>query len=166
MPCSLVSPSTKHYLGIVKLMRIDIVTNKTNQTSSFLQRNLSSCLKDIKESSYKTFVRLSNNVVVVCRKHYINTLKQELNGTMAYEETSTDEKSVVNSHSNDLPYKFTINVEECQDKLPTMYWLPKLHKRPYKARFIANNSKTLAFARLQNFQNYLLLASLPSKLKL
>ena len=23
---------------------------------------------------------------------------------------------------------------------PTMYWLPKLHKRPYKARFIANSS--------------------------
>ena len=24
--------------------------------------------------------------------------------------------------------------------LPTMYWLPKLRKRPYKARFIANSS--------------------------
>ena len=30
-----------------------------------------------------------------------------------------------------------VNVKERQDKLPTMYWLPKLHKRPYKARFIA-----------------------------
>ena len=27
-----------------------------------------------------------------------------------------------------------------QHKLPTMYWLPKLHKNPYKARFIANSS--------------------------
>ena len=26
------------------------------------------------------------------------------------------------------------------DRLPTMYWLPKLHKRPFKARFIANSS--------------------------
>ena len=39
--------------------------------------------------------KASNNVVVVCRLQYINTLKQELNGTKAYEETSTDEKSVV-----------------------------------------------------------------------
>ena len=31
-------------------------------------------------------------------------------------------------------------VKERQDRLPTMYWLPKLHKRPYKARFIANSS--------------------------
>ena len=58
-----------------------------------------------------------------------------------YKETSTDEKTVVNSHSNDLPYKFAVNVKERQDKLPTMYWLPKLHKRPYiKARFIASSS--------------------------
>ena len=84
--------------------------------------------------------KAANNVVVVCLLHYINTLKQELTGTKAYEETSTDEKSVVNSHSNNLPYKFAVNVKESQDKLPTMYWLPKLHKRPYKARFIANSS--------------------------
>ena len=26
-----------------------------------------------------------------------------------------------------------------QDKVPALYWLPKLHKKPYKARFIANS---------------------------
>ena len=35
------------------------------------------------------------NNVAVCWLQYINTLKQELNGTKAYEETSKDEKSVV-----------------------------------------------------------------------
>ena len=80
------------------------------------------------------------NNVVVCRLHYINTLKQELNGTKAYEETSVDEKSVVYSHSNEIPNKFAVYVKERQDRLPTMYWLPKFHIRPYKARFIANSS--------------------------
>ena len=76
--------------------------------------------------------KAANNIVVVCRLHYINTLQQELiiNGTKAYKETSTDEKTVVNSHSNELPYKFAVNVKERQDKLCMMYWLPKLHKRP------------------------------------
>ena len=37
--------------------------------------------------------KAANNVVVVSRLHYINTFKQELNGTKAYEETSIDEKS-------------------------------------------------------------------------
>ena len=79
-------------------------------------------------------------MVVVCRLHYIIILKQELTGTKAYEETSIDEKSVVYSHSNEIPNKFAVDVKERQDRLPTMYWLPKLHKRPYKAWFIANSS--------------------------
>ena len=29
---------------------------------------------------------------------------------------------------------------EDHSQLPTLYWLPKLHKRPYKSRFIANSS--------------------------
>ena len=32
-----------------------------------------------------------------------------------------------------------VYVKERQDRLPTMYWLTKLHKRPYKARLIANS---------------------------
>ena len=40
----------------------------------------------------------ANNVVVVCRLHYINTLKQELDGTRAYQDIDSDEMSVVNAH--------------------------------------------------------------------
>ena len=49
--------------------------------------------------------KAANNAVVVCRLHYVNTLKQELDGTRAYLETDTDEVSVVNAHLNDLPVK-------------------------------------------------------------
>ena len=86
--------------------------------------------------------KATNNVVVVCRLQYegINILKQELSGVNDYEETSTEEQSVVNGHLDDLSLKFSVGVTERQDKLHTMYWLPKLHKRPYKARLIASAS--------------------------
>ena len=84
--------------------------------------------------------KAANNVVVVCRLHYINTLKQELYGIKSDEETSTDEQYVVKSHLNELPLKFSVCVKERIDKRPSIYWLPKLHKRPYKARFIAISS--------------------------
>ena len=46
----------------------------------------------------------------------------------------------MNGHCNHLALKCSVCVKERQGRLPTVYWLPKLHKRPYKARFIANSS--------------------------
>ena len=42
--------------------------------------------------------KAANNVVVVWRLHYISTLQQVLSGTKAYEQTSAEEKSVINHH--------------------------------------------------------------------
>ena len=39
--------------------------------------------------------------------------------------------------------KFGLFVDKDHSKLPTLYWLPKLHKRPYKSRFIASSSACL-----------------------
>ena len=36
--------------------------------------------------------------------------------------------------------KFGLLIDEDHGKLPTLYWLPKLHKRPYKSHFIAISS--------------------------
>ena len=46
----------------------------------------------------------------------------------------------MNGHCNHLALNFSVCVKERKNRLPTMYWLPKLHKTPYKARFIANSS--------------------------
>ena len=40
---------------------------------------------------------------------------------------------------------FGVFVDENHSKLLTIYWLPKLHKRPYKSRFIANSSSCATF---------------------
>ena len=73
-------------------------------------------------------------------RNYIDTLKQELSGTKAYEQTSEKEKSVINIHIFHNATRFAVSVNEDQERLPTFYWLPKLHKKPYKSRFIANSS--------------------------
>ena len=36
--------------------------------------------------------------------------------------------------------KFDVFIDLDHSKLPTLYWLPKLHKIPYKSRIIANYS--------------------------
>ena len=57
-----------------------------------------------------------------------------------YEQTFEKEKSVINNHIFHNVTRFAISVNEDQQMLPTFYWLPKVYKNPYKARFIANSS--------------------------
>ena len=59
---------------------------------------------------------------------------------MTFTHQIEDKKSVVSRHCNDADLKFSVSIKERQDQLATMYRLPKLHKRPYKARCIANSS--------------------------
>ena len=47
---------------------------------------------------------------------------------------------IVDGHGCHTALHFGVKAKENQDKVPTLYWLPKLHKTPYKARFIANSS--------------------------
>ena len=98
--------------------------------------------------------KASNNAIVVWRLYYINTLKSELRTAKTYELISTDEKSVANKHCNDIVTKFAVGITESQERLPTFYWLPKLHKRSYKARFIANSSSCTTTSLSKVFLSY------------
>ena len=84
--------------------------------------------------------KAANNVVVVRRLHFINTVKQELSGTKAYIQTSAEEKCINNHDIFQNATSFSVSVDEDQERLPAFYWLPKLHKQPFKSRFIANSS--------------------------
>ena len=71
----------------------------------------------------------------------LNTLKRELYDTYAYKlQPSLNERVIVDGHGCHTALHFGVKAKENQDKVPTLYWLPKLHKNPYKARFIANSS--------------------------
>ena len=65
---------------------------------------------------------------------------QELGTAKTYEHNLLDKKSVTDRHLCYMTAKFGVFVDEDNSKLPTLYWLPKLHQRPYKSRFIANFS--------------------------
>ena len=84
--------------------------------------------------------KAANNFVVVLKRYYINTLKQELSTAKTYEHNRLDETSIVDRHRCHMAAKFRLFVDEDHSKLPRLYWLTKLHKRPYKSRFIANSS--------------------------
>ena len=65
--------------------------------------------------------------------YYINPLKREFVDTNAYElQPSLSEKVIVDGHGCHTALHFGVKAKENQDKVPTLYWLPKLHKNPIK----------------------------------
>ena len=59
------------------------------------------------------------------------------------EYAALSESVIVDGHGCHTALNFGVKAKENQDKVPTLYWLPKLHKKPYKARFIANSSSCM-----------------------
>ena len=85
--------------------------------------------------------KAANNVVVVWRLYYINTLKRELVDTNAYKlQPFLSERVIIDGRGCHTALNFCAKVKDNQEKVPTLYLLPKLHKNPYKARFIADYS--------------------------
>ena len=83
--------------------------------------------------------------------YYINTLKRELVDTNAYKlQPSLSERVIVDGHGCHTALHFGVKAKENQDKVPTLYWLPKLHlKKHIKQDLLLN----LVLVRQQNFLN-------------
>ena len=73
--------------------------------------------------------KASGNVIVVCKKHYLEVVLEEVNATTTYEQ-------LVNEHLKFMTASRIVVQPDCRC-LPQFYWLPKIHKKPYGARFIA-----------------------------
>ena len=43
---------------------------------------------------------------------------------------------IIDGNIRDLKIKFGIDNISIENRLPNMYWMPKMHKNPIKARFI------------------------------
>ena len=73
--------------------------------------------------------------------YYISTLKRGLVDANAYRlQPSLNERVIVGGRGCRAALRFGVKAKENLDRVPTLYWLPGLHKNPYKARFIANSS--------------------------
>ena len=90
--------------------------------------------------------KASNNIVFVCKAHYYNCILNELGinstfGNRTYTPTALSKDEILQNHASVLD-TFNIPVNGSNEyELPYLYWIPKLHKNPYKQRYIAGSSK-------------------------
>ena len=84
--------------------------------------------------------KAANNVAIVCKKFYVEVILREIgasgqstNKTYASADRSAEE---IISESKDYAKKLGLNIDDKDLELPSMYWMPKMHKSPSGSRFI------------------------------
>ena len=79
--------------------------------------------------------KASNNITIVCKKHYMSLLDQEIVQSGNFQEdTNTDIATVIN---NDVDFLKKYNLSTSR-RLPYLFWIAKLHKVPISQRFITS----------------------------
>ena len=90
--------------------------------------------------------KADSNVAFSCKRYYIEVIAKELgllaNPSSTYEHIqNTTPNEIIDNHRSNLKEQFHMTVPEEMCTLPDIYWLPKLHKNPIKARFIIGIQK-------------------------
>ena len=84
--------------------------------------------------------KATGNISLICRRFYAEVLVKELGlkgeKSSTYQSVRKKEQSIIRTHTNELKNKFGIETSTVNERLPNIYWLPKLHKNPLKFRFI------------------------------
>ena len=81
----------------------------------------------------------------VCKEYYYKCLVNELDfnsaqGSETYVATTLSKEEILHNHRSVLS-SFGIQTREEDLDLPSLYWITKLHKNPYKQRYIAGSAK-------------------------
>ena len=145
----------------------DTLSEWIKSIADVLKRRIRRLLKHSVNTRYKSifsvlgvvreFSRLHENVVTVpankasinytfiCKRHYVSIFTEELglnslpeNPTYNLADFSVSE--MLDNHKSVLT-SFGIETSDDELDLPYIYWIPKMHKNPYKHRFIASSSK-------------------------
>ena len=145
----------KSHLALWKLKLIEDVNNHINKIKQKFQSKKSNpTLKDpfvieYLENLHKQFVlvpidKAANNVAIVCKHYYVEVILKEIGilgkGNQTY-EMSQEAKEGFIDETNVFARKLGYKIEEDFKELPSMYWIPKMHKTPIKHRFIVASKK-------------------------
>ena len=71
--------------------------------------------------------KAANNVIIICKRYYVEVLKSEMNFTSAYVPAELTKDKRLQRHIDSLT-KSNIKIDKID--LLTFYWLPKLQKNP------------------------------------
>ena len=145
--CDLINP----WLNAIKEIIDSKIRNLRKKSLPFKRpilndEDVKSCLSEL----HKKYVmvpadKAANNVIFICKWYYEKVLFEEFGlannaGNVTYQIKQESESEIVSQLTEGLNSQ-NLPVSSMSQNLPVMYWTPKLHKNPYKYRFIASGKK-------------------------
>ena len=134
--------------SVRSLIQIRIKTSRgsmsTRSTSIFKNPNVAKHLSLLHDKYVIVSAdKAPNNIVFVWKLHYIDCLIKELRidtlvGNPTYTSTTLTKGEILDNHRSVL-YSFRNSTKDLN--LPSLYWIPKLHKCPFKQRYIVGSAK-------------------------
>ena len=122
------------------------ISRRPQQTKPVLKdENVIQYLKDL-HSRYVIVPidKAANNVSIICKRFYVMRLLKEVGAIgksdPTYEISNINPIELVNDDVM-LCERYGLKIEEGQKTLPIMYWTPKMHYTPSRARFIVSSAK-------------------------
>ena len=87
--------------------------------------------------------KAANNLAFICKRHYAHVIFSELKyannvvdiNSETYKCIEVSSTEVITTHKTALA-QYDLPLKEDMDCLPSMYWIPKMHKTPIGERFI------------------------------
>ena len=114
--------------------------------------------------------KAANNIAIICKRFYVTRLLKEVgalgNPSQTYQLSNVNPIGIINDNI-ELCERYGLKLDERQKTLPIMYWTPKMHYTPSRARFIVSSAKCstkplshvisntfkLIFSQIQNFHD-------------
>ena len=85
--------------------------------------------------------KAGNNVALICKKYYIETLEKELT-SRTFVKVNTSSSDFIKKCNDDLK-NFGLSIDKEKQSIPYLYWSAKMHKTPPKHRFITAGTNTI-----------------------
>ena len=133
--------------------RMSHLTNKL-YANKHMDCLLSPDVKNALDNIHKDFVvvpidKATGNIALVCKRFYASVITRELglsnnSSTNTYKNAGgLSANGRIDENIKDLKIKFGIeNIPIENHRLSNIYWMPKMHKNPIKARFIKVSPKS------------------------
>ena len=126
---------------------LNVISDKVENINDYKYNNVLSNkhVREALEEVHKDFVvvqfdKANKNIVLVCKKFYMDILTNEIENSVTLQQVSINDGDLLDNISDG---QRTFHKGNVKRKISLLYWIAKMHKTPVASRFITAGNDTI-----------------------